>query len=136
MNMIWKATSICAALSLSACAAPGPVKPITPAPVCSIQAQCTAEWAEARTFVLNNAGFKIQTYSRDFFQTYNATGDSASLAASVNKQPLAGGAYKIVASFWCDNIFGCIPNQRTTLDQFNRAVAAAGAHDTSLPSGR
>lgn len=136
MNTIWKSTGILAALTLAGCAAPGPVKPIAPAPVCSTQAQCTAEWAEARTFVLNHAGYKIQTYSRDFLQTYNATGDSPSLAASVNKQPMAGGAYKIVASFWCDNFIGCIPNQRTTLDQFNRAVAAAGAHDTSPMAGR
>jgi len=136
MNTIWKSTAILTTLTLAACAVPGPVKPIAPAPVCSTQAQCTAEWAEARTFVLDHAGFKIQTYSRDFMQTYNATGDSPSLAASVNKQPMAGGAYKIVASFWCDNIFGCIPNQRTTLDQFNRAVAVAGAHDTSSAAGR
>ena len=136
MNTIWKSTAILAALTLAACAAPGPVKPIAPAPVCSTQAQCTTEWAEARTFVLDHAGFKIQTYSRDFLQIYNATGDSPSLAASVNKQPLAGGAYKIVASFWCDNIFGCIPNQRTTLDQFNRVVAAADAQDTSPATRR
>lgn len=131
MNTIWKATSICAALSLSACAAPGPTKPIAPAPMCATKAQCTAEWAEARTFVLDNAGFKIQTYSRDFMQTYNATNDSPSLAATVNKQPMAGGEYKIVASFSCDNFLGCIPNQYTTLDKFNRAVAAAGAQDIS-----
>lgn len=131
MNAIFKATSIFAALSLSACATPGPVKAIAPAPVCATPAQCSAEWAEARTFVLQNAGYKIQTYSSDFMQTYNATDESTSLAATVNKQPVPGGAYKIVASFSCDNMFGCFPNAGTTLDQFNRAVAAAGALDTS-----
>ena len=120
-----------AALLLAACAAQGPQKPIAPAPVCSGAAQCTAEWAEARTFVLQNAGYKIQTYSADFMQTYNPMGESPSLAAQVNMQPLAGGAYKIVASFWCDNLFGCVPNQWDTLDAFNRSVAAAGQQDTA-----
>lgn len=37
------------------------------------------------------------------------------------------GGYAIVAKFWCDNAFGCFPNQWDTLDQFNREVGAAGA---------
>ena len=115
---------------LCACATAGPTAPVAPAPVCSGTAQCTAEWAEARTFVLQAAGYKIQTYSSDFMQTYNPSEESPSLAAQVNMEPLAGGAYKIVASFWCDNLFGCVPNQWKTLDAFDQAVAAAGQRDT------
>lgn len=104
-----------------------PQTPIAATPVCAGAAQCQAEWDAARTFVINNAGYKIQTYSQDFFQTYNATNDSPDLAAIVNKQPDGPDRYKIVASFSCDNLFGCIPNQWKTLDAFNRTVAAAGA---------
>lgn len=112
---------------LLACCATVPQPPIAPAPTCHDNAQCAAEWAEARTFVLNNAAMKIQTYSDDFLQTYNSPSYSTDLAAQVNKAPLPGGGYEIDASFSCDNIFACVPNSRTTLDHFNRDVAAAGA---------
>ncbi len=117
------------AVVVSGCAT-APTTPIAPAPVCSGPAQCRAEWDAARTFVINHAGYKIQTYSRDFMQTYNATNDSPSLAVIVNKQPDGAGRYKIVASFACDNFIGCVPNQWTTLDKFNRVVSAAGAQVT------
>lgn len=120
-----------AAVSLAACAAQGPQKPIAPTPVCTGKAQCTAEWAEARTFILQNAAYKIQTYSSDFMQTYNSINEDTGLAAQVNLQPMAGGSYRVVASFSCANIFACVPNQWTTLDRFNRAVAAAGQNDLS-----
>jgi hypothetical protein len=120
---------------LAACATV-PQQPATPAPVCSGKAECTAEWAEARTFVLSHAAYKIQTYSRDFLQTFNPSEDSPQLAASVNKQPMPGGRYKIVGSFWCDNIFGCIPDPTTTLNAFNQAVAAAGESDTPTQGAR
>lgn len=132
MNTIWKTTTICAAVALSACVA-NPVYrgPIAPAPVCAGKAQCAAEWNEARTFVINNAGYKIETYSRDFLQTYNSVDESTALDATVNKQPLPGGRFKIAASFGCDNSLGCFPDPRATLNAFNKAVAAAGVQDTS-----
>ncbi len=68
-------------------------------------------------------------------QTYNPVGDSMDLGAQVNKQPLPGGRYKIVASFYCNKdplgLLACTPPARATLDKFNRAVAAAGAQDTA-----
>ena len=105
--------------------------PIAAAPVCASPAQCAAEWNEARTFVVNNAGYKIETYSPDFMQTYNSVGESPLLAATVNKQPLPGGRFKIAASFWCDNSLGCFPDPRATLNAFNKAVAAAGTQDVA-----
>ena len=107
--------------------------PIAATPVCASRAQCAAEWNEARTFVLANVGFKIETYSRDFMQTYNPVGDSMDLGAQVNKQPLPGGRYKIVASFYCNKdplgLFACTPPARATLNAFNKAVTAAGRTD-------
>ena len=116
-------------VGVTGCATAPQTLPTVPTPVCISRPQCTAEWAAARTFVLDNAGYKIQIYSPDFLQTYNPGDESTSLAATVNKQPMAGGAYKIVGSFWCNNMFGCFPDPTVTLDQFNRAVEAAGAMD-------
>lgn len=89
------------------------------------------KWAAARTFVLEHAGYKIQTYSPDFLQTFSPGEYDADLAAEVNKEPIPGGGYRIVAKFWCNNLFGCNPNQWTTLDAFNRYVASVGG---SLPN--
>lgn len=83
------------------------------------------KWAAARTYVLNTAGYRMQTYSADFMQTYPAVGGKTEIAAEVNRQPAPGGGYAIVAKFWCDNPFGCFPNQWDALDGFNKAVAAA-----------
>ena len=114
------------AAAVAGCATTGAPVAIAPTPICSSDAQCTAEWDAARTFVIEHAGYKIQTYSRDFFQTYNASDESTSLAAIVNREPDGRGRYKIVAAFACDNLFGCIPHRAQALDAFNRAVAAAG----------
>lgn len=116
---------VCAGL-LSGCVT-APKVAMAPTPICHGKQQCSVEWAEARTFVIDHAGMKIQTYSSDFLQTYNPINDTTDLAALVNKQPLPDGSYKIVARFWCDNIFGCLPDQTATLSEFNRKVAAAGA---------
>jgi len=84
------------------------------------------KWAAARTFVINHAGFKLQTYSADYMVTYSPSGGSTALGAEVNKQPVQGG-YALVARFWCDNMFGCVPNANDTLKAFTIAVNAVGA---------
>jgi hypothetical protein len=112
-------------IALGGCATT-PQAPLAPAPTCSTEADCTAKWAAARTFVLSHAGYKIETYSADFLQTFNPGEGDTQLAATVNKAPLPGGGYAIQATFFCGNVFGCTPSARDTLDQFNKAVAAAG----------
>jgi len=106
---------------------PGPEAVTAQAPVCHTEAECTLMWATARTFLLNYAGYKMQTYTSDFMQTYNPPPYTGYLAAEVNKEPTADGrGYVIAAKFWC-TLDTCSPNQWETLDQFNRQVAAAGA---------
>ena len=96
------------------------------APVCHSEGECTLMWATARTFILNHAGLKMQTYTSDFMETYNPIQYTTYLAAQVNKEPMSGGGgYVITAKFWC-TMDRCVPNQWETLDQFNRQVAAAG----------
>jgi hypothetical protein len=114
------------AASLISCATT-PSAPIAPAPICSSDADCTVKWAAARTYVLQNAAYKIQTYSPDFLQTFNPAPYDAQLAATVNKAPQPNGTFAIVATFYCANVFGCVPNAARVLDGFNRYVAGMGS---------
>ncbi|HEY1724000.1 MAG TPA: hypothetical protein VGF89_01150 [Steroidobacteraceae bacterium] len=113
------------AASLISCATT-PSAPIAPAPICSSDADCTVKWAAARTYVLQNTAYKIQTYSPDFMQTFNPGPGDAALAATVNKAPQPNGTYAIVATFFCNNMFGCVPSASLVLDGFNRYVAGVG----------
>jgi hypothetical protein len=112
--------------SLCGCATV-PQTPIAATPSCTTDADCTAKWAAARTFVLEHAQMKIETYSADFLQTYNPPEYGIQLAASVNKEPITGGGYMIHAKFWCNNLFSCSENPRAALDGFNRYVAGISA---------
>jgi hypothetical protein len=119
-------TTMLAAAALAGCVTM-PAEPIAAAPTCMTDADCSVKWAAARTFVLSHAGYKIQTYSTDYLETYNSVDTSTDLAAQVNREPLPGGGYQITGRFWCANIFGCVPGARETLDGFNRYVASIGA---------
>lgn len=81
-------------------------------------------WEMAQLWVVKNAGYKIQTATNVLIQTYNATGSRVELAATVTKEPLGQGRYKIVAQLWCDNIFVCRPDRLDALLDFNRTVSA------------
>lgn len=94
-------------------------------PVCLSEKECEAMWASARRWVLDNAGFKIQNYGSDYFDTYNPTQASPRLAAQVSKEPFGNGSYRIIAKLWCDNMFGCQPDKWQALISFNSAVNSA-----------
>lgn len=128
MNRLQRSVIFLASITLmSGCATPQSQTPIAEAPTCSAQADCDLKWAVARSFVLSHSGFKFQTYTSDFMETFNPTGGAVQLGARVNREPQPNGTFKIAAAFWCDNVFGCVPNARETLDQFNRTVAGAPA---------
>lgn len=91
-------------------------------PTCRSDKDCKKKWALARTFVINNASFKFQTYTEDFMETYNSTDSSTKLAARVNKEP-SGDNFRLVATFWCANIFGCSSNPLDTIRSFNTYVS-------------
>lgn len=80
-------------------------------PTCSDSKECEIKWAAARSWIISNAGWKLQHVTSDFLETYNAVGGSASLAVRVVKEPQANGSYRILGSIWCDNMFGCVPDQ-------------------------
>lgn len=94
-------------------------------PICEGEKDCLAKWEAAQLWVAHNAGYKIQTATSVLIETYNATGGSTNLSAQVTKEPLGGGKYQIIAKLWCDNIFGCTPNAKSALSEFNKKVGAA-----------
>ncbi len=98
--------------------------PPAPVPTCVTDAECSAKWAAARTFVLDTAGYKMQTYFPDFLETYNSVGYSVDLAAQVNKAPNPAGGYFIRENFWCSNLISCTPNAAKTLNRFNATLNA------------
>lgn len=91
-------------------------------PICYGEKECEAKWAAARRWILNNANRKIQIYSNDLIETYNPERCSPGLAARIVKEPTGDGGYFIVATVWCDNIFGCIPKRADALLDFNNYV--------------
>ena len=108
---------------LSGCASTPP-EPILPAPTCANASECDLKWAAARAFVLSHAGFKFQTYTNDYMETFNPVGGAVELGAQVNREPQPDGTTRITAKFWCDNPFGCSPPARQTLNDFIRTLNA------------
>jgi len=106
-------------------------------PICTNEKDCTDKWDAAQLWVVHHADFKIQTATNVLIETYNATNGTTSLAVRVTKEPVGGGQYKFLVNVWCDNIFGCIPNNRNFDDEwdaaldFNRTVGAAGQSNQS-----
>lgn len=113
---------------LSACAsAPAPQTVAqfrSTIPTCSGPEDCRAKWEAAQIWVSRNAGMKIQTVTDVLIETYNPTGGDPSLGVRVVKEPLGGGAYRLVVTLWCDNLFGCVPDPWQKALEFNRAVGA------------
>jgi hypothetical protein len=102
-------------------------------PVCFTDFNCERKWAAARDWVIRNAGYKIQIYSDDLIETHNSTGSSMDLHARVLKTLLGGvgesRVYRIELTVGCANIFGCSPDVKTSIRNFNKAVGAVNTTD-------
>jgi hypothetical protein len=94
-------------------------------PVCDGERDCAVKWEAAQLWVAKNAAYKLQTVTTVLIQTYNPSRSDTGLAASVTKEPLGGGKYRILARLWCDNMFGCHPDSSDALLRFNLSVGAA-----------
>jgi hypothetical protein len=126
---------LCAGVALGGCLVPPPPAaylpratprvPPAPAPICSDPNDCELMWAAARRWVIENAGYKFQTLTNDFLETYNST--TASLAARVIKEPLGGGRYEFVATIACGDPDHCVMPLGDALNSFNLYVGAAGS---------
>lgn len=116
--------AVIAAVALCGCVTAPPLD-VGPAPTCSSPGECEFRWGLARRFVLDNCGFRLQTYTPDFMETYNPTDSSPRLGAQVSKDPLGGGKFELRARFYCANLFGCDPPADQTLGWFNSQVGTA-----------
>lgn len=103
------------------------------APVCTGEADCAAKWDAAQLWIAHHAAYKIQVLTNVMIETYNPGDASPKIAVRVTKEPIGGGSYKLMANVWCNNIFGCIPDQWEAMRDFNREVGAAGAPAASAP---
>lgn len=94
-------------------------------PTCDGERDCAAKWDAAQLWVAKNAGYKIQTVTSVLIQTFNPGRADVYLAATITKEPLGGGRFRIIGSMWCDNPLGCSPDPLQALLRFNREVGAA-----------
>jgi len=92
------------------------------APVCKAGQSCDVMWDAAQLWVVHNADYKIQMVTNVLIETYNPGRNSADIAARITKEPIGNDEYKIVASIWCNNLFGCIPNPLDAILDFNNTV--------------
>lgn len=93
-------------------------------PTCSTPDECQQKWEVAQLWVVKNADYKIQTATSVLIQTFNPRRSSSAIAAQVTKEPLGGGRYRFVAKVWCDNMFGCKPDEVSAVLDFNGTVNA------------
>jgi len=95
-------------------------------PQCSTEKQCSEMWSAAQVWVAKNCRMKIQVATDSIIETYNPVGkhNSTNLAASVTKEPLGDGKYKIVIKTYCNNPFGCVPNSFESAMDFNEYLGS------------
>ncbi|QOU06805.1 hypothetical protein IM720_08800 [Pseudomonas fluorescens] len=94
-------------------------------PVCISDKDCELKWSAARRWVLSNAGYKIQSITSDYIETFNPPEASSLLGARIIKEPKGDGSYRITAELWCSNWIGCHPPVWEAAVDFNRTVNAA-----------
>ena len=92
-------------------------------PVCEGAADCQAKWEAAQFWVVKHSPMQLQVTTNVTIQTYNSPKDSLKLAASVTKEPLGNGRYKILINAWCDNwMFSCNPNKMDAQIHYNNYI--------------
>lgn len=80
-------------------------------PHCNNEQECKEKWSAAQVWVSRNVPMKIQVATDSIIETFGSTQhNSVALAASVTKEPIGGGRYKITIRTGCYNPFGCSPD--------------------------
>lgn len=106
-------------------------------PACLSDRECEMKWSAARTWVLGNAGMKLQHVANDFLETYNPVGNNSTLlAVRVVKEPMSGGTgYRIIVTTCCGNPFGCFPDPWAAAQNFNDYVNSISTPSAPVPAG-
>lgn len=119
--------TIFAAVCITGCAAPQTQQPPVAASTCSSAKECEIKWAAARRWINDNCGYKLQHYTSEYMETFNATNSSPSLACRVSKEPIDAMTYRLTFEAGCDNIFGCSPPVAQAQNDFYRFVTDSGS---------
>src|SRR5208337_4605501 len=78
------------------------------------------------------SNMKLQIYSDDLIETYNAPKESPSLTFIIRKQPTTNpGVYAISLNLWCNNTSGCVPPIKNAILDFNTHVNFTVTYGTS-----
>lgn len=89
-------------------------------PVCTSDEECKTAWATARNWVISNCGMKIQNIADGYIETYGSI--DTRLACRVVGEPRGDGAWALMITTSCGNMFGCSPDKWQAAIQFNHAV--------------
>jgi hypothetical protein len=118
--------AICAAFAmLAGCAArqphPGAAEARYPL-YCENKPECDLLWQRAQIWVSQNSGYRIQTATDAVIQTFGPFGSKVELAFQVLRNPRADGGAAITIRGYCDNMFGCQPNEIDAILRFKSFV--------------
>lgn len=90
-------------------------------PTCSTAKECEAKWSAARRWVLDHCGFRLQTVTADYMETYNVR-DVASTAmwCRVTRSPISETVYRIELENGVNNLFalGGLAESRADFNAF------------------
>ena len=91
--------------------------------LCSSKSECDLKWSAATEWALNNSNMKLQIYSDDLIETYDAPKDSHVIAFIIRKQPTSNPrVYDISINLWCNNMSGCVPPIKDAISDFKHHV--------------
>jgi hypothetical protein len=96
-------------------------------PTCNqnIEMQCEKMWEAAQVWIVKNSAYKLQIATDVLLETYNPSQYDTGIAVRVLKEPTSNSSYKISVVVYCDNLFGCSPNQFEAALDFNNSVNLA-----------
>ena len=90
---------------------------------CSGEQECKTAWRRAQVWVVENAGYKLQTTTDAILETYNAPDFSTRLAMRVLREPGPNGLDRITLGLSCGKMPMCSQNHDTLTASFKRYVS-------------
>lgn len=113
----------------AASSAATPRAPVTQAPVCHCQAQCSAMWAQATKDVENASGMRLRIATDALLETY-VSNSASRQTGTVTKTPASDGSYQIEMALepWVrgqKDVQGVIAQNIAHFNQRQNAIAEA-----------
>lgn len=95
-------------------------------PVCNenIPNQCDRMWETAQVWVAQNSAFRMQIVTNVLLETFGPPANDPNIAVRVIKEPTSNTSYRFLVTVYCNNIFGCNPNQYLAAIDFNNTLNA------------